>query len=192
MANTAINANNVTIANTIPDAGIVYWAPKGTALPTKFTKPSELVAAFTSLGDLSEDGFSETTDSSSDDKKDMAGNVVLSVSKGKTRSFKFTFIEAMRAELMKFIYGEKNVELNTPGNTLKHIKMSGEDTPECVLVVYEVMSNGTLRMTVIDRAKADSYDEISHNRNDLLSYGVTIKALDNGGKVGDVWFAEVA
>ncbi len=184
MAEAAINDNNVTVSQPVSEGGIVYVAPKGTDVPDKLTKPSALPPAFKSLGDIGEDGFTESTDSDSDAFKNMGGHTVLTVSKGKSRQFKFTFIEALRADLMRFIYG--NADVDESGN-LTHYELSNKDNEECVAVVYELLSNGKTRMTTLDRVKPKEFDDVEHSIGSLMSYTVTVDALDHGGKSGDVY-----
>lgn len=184
-----IDENNVSIFRAVPEAGIVYYAPKGTAIPTGFTKPAELDEAYVSLGDLGEDGFTESVDSEASDFKDVRGHIVLTVSNGKTRTYKFNFIEVQRAETAKLHYG--NVETNEDGS-IKHIELNSDDDPEYVFVIYELMSDDTMRMTVLDRGKATDFEDVSHQRGELESYTPTVTALDNGGKVGDIWTAVAA
>src|SRR5574344_320898 len=188
MTESAINTSNVTASKPVSNGGIVYWAPKGTALPTD--APTALAAEYESLGDIGEDGFTESTKTDSNDFKDMAKNVVLTTSAGKTRSFKVTFIEALRVSLMKFIYGSASVTVDGTTSALTRVEMSNADQPEGVMVIEELMSDGTKRRTVLDRAKVSDYDDIDHQQGKLLSYGVTISALDDNGKAGNIYFAK--
>lgn len=184
-----IDDKNVSVFNQVTDGGIVYIAPKGTAVPQAFTKPSALDPAFKSLGDIGEDGFTESTDSDSDDYKNINGNTVLSVSKGKTRKFEFHFIEAERVELMKFVYG--NAMTGTDGK-LSKVDLQNAENPECVMVIYEMLSSGTLRMTVLDRAKPTDFGDLEHSKGNLMDYDVTVTALDNGGKSGTMYYGTAA
>lgn len=184
-----INDENVSVFNQVTDGGIVYFAPKGTALPTAFTKPSALGTAFKSLGDIGEDGFTESTDSDSDDYKNINGNTVLSVSKGKSRKFEFHFIEAERADLMNFIYGNASTDTN---GKLTKVELQNAENPECVMVIYEMLSSGTLRMTVLDRAKPTDFGDIEHSKGNLMDYDVTVTALDNNGKSGTMYYGTAA
>lgn len=169
-----------------PEGGIAFFAPKGTVAPTTFTKPSALGAAFESLGDLGEDGFTETTDSDSNDFKNVSGNTVLTVSKGKSRSFKLTLIETERPSVQSLSVGP--VEKNEDG-TIKSVDLTTKDSDEGVLVVYELLSSGTLRMYVLDRAKPVSFDDVKHNNGDLISHVVGLNCMDNGKKsVGRVLY----
>ena len=56
-------------------AGVVYRAPKGTTLPTDAT--TALADTFKSLGYLSEDGFTNNYEISSEDIREMGGNLRL-------------------------------------------------------------------------------------------------------------------
>lgn len=191
MTESAINTANISVSQPVSTGGIIFRAPKGTALPTDAS--TALEAAYESLGDIGEDGFTESTKADSNDFKDMAGNIVLSVSGNKSRSFKTTFIEAKRVPLLKFVYGDSNVEVDDTTSALKSVNMSNADQPECIIVAEELMSDGTKRRTVFDRAKASDWDDVDHQKGKLLSYGMTIKLLDNGdNSAGHIYFAAPA
>lgn len=191
MAENAIDTANITVSQPVSTGGIIYWAPKGTALPTDAS--TALAVDYESLGDIDEDGFTESIKTDSNDFKDMAGNIVLTVGAGLTRTFKITFIEAMRVSLLKFIYGSSNVTVDPTTSALNSVNLSNADQPEGVMVIEELMSDGTKRRTVLDRVKASDYDDIDHQKGKLLSYGVTVKALDNGSNSsGMVYFAKAA
>lgn len=189
MAETDINPANVSVFNKA-SGGIVYIAPKGTDAPTALTQPGALDEAFKSLGDIGEDGFTESVDTGSNDFKDISGDTVLSVSNGKTRKFEFHFIEAERAALMEFYYG--NATTNASTGALEKVELDNADNAEWVMVIYELLSSGTLRMTVLNRAKPTEFGDIDHNRGNLMDYDVTVTALSDGGKAGSIFFGKAA
>lgn len=55
--------------------GYLFVAPNGTALPTDAT--TDLPEAFKNLGYIDEDGVTETVDTSSEDIKDINGDILL-------------------------------------------------------------------------------------------------------------------
>lgn len=188
---TGINTGNITVGKP-NQGGCVYWAPKGTTLPTDAS--TALAATYVSLGDISEDGFTEKTDLSSNDFNDWSGNTVLTVAKGKKRTWGLTFIEALNANVLKLVYGKANVEVDPTTSALKSVTMTGEDVDEGILVIEELYgANSDVKCrTVIDRAKIDSYDDVPHTMGDLLAYGMEFTGLDNDGEVGHKYYATVA
>lgn len=182
-----LDSNNVSVFNAPTEGGIVYRAPYGTTLPTAYTKPSELDTAFKSLGDLGEDGFTEETSVDSTDFKNVSGKVVLSVAAGKTRTFEMHLIEVERPALQEFVNGNATVDAE---GKLEKVELSNDDAAESSLVIYEVLSSGTLRMIVLDRAKPTSFGSIEHSKGSLMDYDVTVTALDVDGKSGTVYYAK--
>ena len=102
-------ANNKDLVSTAKPkvTGAVSVAPLGSALPTDAT--SELDTAFKSLGFVSEDGFTISTSSTSENIKEWGGEVVNSSQTEKSESAKIKLIEALNAEVLKFVYGSSNV-----------------------------------------------------------------------------------
>ena len=182
-----IDSTNVSVFNANTEGGIVYRAPYGTTLPTAYAKPTALADGFKSLGDLGEDGFTESTSVDSTDFKDINGNTVLSVSKGKTRTFEFHFIEVERPALQEFVNGNATVDAE---GRLEKVELSNADSAESSLVIYEVLSSGTLRMTVLDRAKPTDFGDIEHSKGSIMDNDVTVTALDVDGKSGTVYYAK--
>ena len=90
--------------------GAIFAAPVGTALPKNAV--DELDVAFKNLGYVSEDGLTNENSMETDKIKAWGGDVVLSVLTCKEDNFSFKLIEALNVEVLKFIYGEDNVEGN--------------------------------------------------------------------------------
>ena len=176
MAFSAIEPGLVSVFNK-PNGGIVFFAPKGTAVPTQLTQPSALGAAFASLGDLGKDGFVESRESDSEDYEDINGDVVLTVGKKKSRKWKMTLIETERPKVQEIVNGA--VVTNTDG-TIKSVKLSTLDNAEGVMVIYELLSSGTLRMVVLDRAKPEVTGDVTHSKGDLIGHEITVNAFDKG------------
>ena len=189
MEEKALNPENVSVYNTC-EGGVAFFAPKGTAAPTEFCTPDKLDPAFKSLGDMSDDGIDMSIDSSSTDYKNINGSIVLSVSEGKTHKITLPMIETKRAAVEEIYNGK--VTLGT-GGEIKSVDMSNAESAEGVLVVYELLSDGTIRMYVYDRAKPSEFGSQSHKKKGLIVSEVTFTALDNGkNSVGTILYGVAA
>jgi hypothetical protein len=184
-AENAIDNSNVTLSARVKASGVAYWAPKGTNAPTTYTAPDSLGEEFVSLGNVSEDGWTESTDSDSNDFKDINGDTVLSKAT-KSRSFKIPFIEPFRVSVLKLSFNAANVETDTDGS-LKHVKVTNDDSEEGVLVLYELLTNGGAMMYVIKHAKPTDFDDVSHNGSDLMTRTPTFACLSDGDSVYDMY-----
>lgn len=182
---TAIDNSNVTLSARPKASGVAYWAPKGTTAPTAYTAPDSLGAEFVSLGNVSEDGWTESTDSDSNDFKDINGDTVLSKAT-KSRSFQIPLIEPFRVSVLKLSFNAENVETDTDGS-LKHVKVTNDDSEEGVLVLYELLTNGGAMMYVIKHAKPTDFDDVTHSGSDLMTRTPTFMCLSDGGSVYDMY-----
>ena len=87
--------------------GAVYRAPLGTTPPTDST--TALDKAFKSLGYISEDGLTNSNSPESDSIPAWGGDKVLYYQTAKDDTFGFMLIEAMNEDVLKTVYGDKNV-----------------------------------------------------------------------------------
>lgn len=166
-----MNTTNVTAAKP-SKAGAVFRAPKGTALPTSATE--ELNQAFKALGYVSEDGLTNANSPSGDKVKAWGGDTVLNYQTDKPDTFKYTLIEALNVEVLKSVYGDKNVTgtLET-GIT---IKANSEDQEECAWVIDMILKGGVAKRIVIPQASVTEVSEITYAANKAIGYGTTISA----------------
>ena len=132
-----------------------------------------------SLGDLSENGFTEGRSVTSNKLKGWRGSVVLSVISEEENTFKAEFIEVNRPSVAKLRYGSSNVTAGTDGSVSKIAVKTGVNA-KAPLVFDEIESNGFLRRTVVKSASVDSFDDVPHQKGSLLVYGMTFTALDTG------------
>ena len=86
--------------------GAVYVGATTAALPTDTTTT---LPGFTCLGYCSEDGLTNSTESSSEEVKAWGGDTVLIFEDDKSDSFQLTFIEALNPDVLKEIYGANKV-----------------------------------------------------------------------------------
>lgn len=168
MSNTV---SNVTAAKP-KTAGAIFVAPIGTTLPTDSS--TTLDSSFKNLGYVSEDGVKNNNSASNEQKKAWGGDTVLDTQTDKPDTFSFTLIEALNAEVMKYIYGSVNVS----GSLAAGIAISANATEaaECSLVIEMILRNNVAKRIVIPRSKLTEVGEISYADSDAVGYECTVSA----------------
>lgn len=166
----ATNTDYVTTAKPRV-AGVLYVAPYGTAIPTDAT--TDLSSAFVSLGGLSEDGIENSDEINMNDYKDFAGDVVLSSLDEHTDTRTYGLIEYKNENVLKAIYGEDNVTVDSSNDTISIASTS--DEPEPMVWVEEViLADNTLKRTVIPKGIITERDTISFKRDELVKFDITV------------------
>lgn len=164
----ANEVKNVTTAKP-KVSGAVFYAPLGTTLPTDATTPSD--TKFKNLGYVSEDGFTFSTATSSENIKEWGGTVVDSSQTEKSETAKLTLIEALNVDTLKFVFGESNVTANEKNIT---VTATGNELDACVFVVDTLMKNGTAKRIVIDNAKPILNGDVAYKANQAVGFPMEI------------------
>lgn len=190
MADAVKDASNVGVAkgNTQNAGGYAWVAPCGTELPTDAKSP--IPEAFESLGYISEDGLTNTTDTDSEDYRDWGGDVIKSALSSYSESYQAGFLES-RATVLKTVYGDANVDDDGAGSiTVRH---NGNFNEERSYVFEALITSTLIKRTVIPRGTITERDDVSENPDDLLVYTPTIKALpDSEGNTSYVYYYDSA
>ena len=187
----ALDASNVGVAKgNSKNAGGYAWV--GTAEDVSLPKDakSEIGTGFKSLGYISEDGITATTDTDSEDYTDWGGNVIKSALTSFSESYQVSFLES-RESVLKVVYGEANVENDEAGCiTVKH---NGHFTEERSYVFESLVTDTLIKRTVIPRGSILERDDVAENASDLLAYTPTIKALpDSNGNTSYTYYYDSA
>lgn len=166
-----VDSKNVSVGKPAM-GGAVFRAPIGTKLP--ITATETLNVAFKGLGYVSEDGVTNANSPSGDKTKAWGGDTVLNYTTDKPDTFKFMLLEALNIEVLKTVYGDKNVsgELTT-GIT---VKANSEDPKEYVWVFDILLKNGAAKRIVIPSASLTAVEDIVYKDNTPIGYGITISA----------------
>lgn len=189
-ANKEIDTNLVTVGQPA-EGGCCYTSFKeDPSLPADAVTKMSTLQDFESLGELSENGYTEGKSVSTNKFKGWHGSVVLTSVSEEDHTFKVEFIEPNRPAVAKLRHGAKNVETDEEGNLI-HIKAVVGTGVKVPLVFDELESNGWLRRTVVKKATIDSFDDVPHQKGSLLVYGMTFTAIDDDG-LYDIYRAKPA
>lgn len=166
------NASNVTAAKP-KVGGAIYLAPLGTALPTD--AKAELDAAFQNLGFVSESGLENENNASSEPVKEWGGVVVNTLMKEKEDKFKFTLIEALNPEVLKLIYGTKNVDGTLESGIT--VKATNDDYKSYSFVVDMLLKDGIMKRIVLPLAKVSEVGTVKYAAGENIGYETTVSAF---------------
>lgn len=158
-------------------AGAVYRAPAGTTAPTDAS--SELAAAFKELGFVSDDGVSNSNSGDSTDVYAWGGTPVLTTQAEKTDEWKLTLIESLNAEVLKTVYGDGNVTVDTTGKKIT-VKAGAAQLASSVYVIDMLLKGGALKRVVIPVGSLSDVGEIVYKDDEPIGYEITIKGADDG------------
>lgn len=191
MAIAEIDTSLVTVGQ--PVEGGCCWTSfaENPTLPTDAVAKMGTLAGWESLGDLSDNGYTESKSVTQNKFTGWHGSVVLTAVSEEENTYKAEFIEVNRPSVAKLRYGAGNVETGSDGS-VSHIKGKSGSGGAIPLVFDELESNGYLRRTVVRKASIDSFDDVPHSRGALMVYGMTFTAIEVDGQTFDVYRAKPA
>lgn len=152
--------------------GPIYWAPKGTTLPTDTT--TALDNAFKALGYVSEDGVTNDNSPASEITKAWGGYTVMNMQTERPDTFGFTMLEALNVDLLKVIYGTANV---TEADGAITVKATADDMVHGSWVIDSILQDGKKERIVIPDAVISELGTITRVDNEPISYELTITAV---------------
>ncbi|MCQ9367338.1 phage tail protein [Brevibacterium sp. 91QC2O2] len=160
--NVAVGKPNLKVS------GGVMFAPLGTTRPTSLE--AAIDAAYASLGYVSDDGVTETSERSTEDIRAWGGDKVRTVQTEFGTTLQFTLIESLRAETLKFVYGADNV--STEGGVIT-VKRNSQTLPHGQLLIP--MLDGTnSRHLDAGLAQVTEVGDISYVDGEAIAYEVTV------------------
>ena len=149
---------------------------KALELPTDASTP--LPSGWTSLGEVSENGWTLVRNVTSNDFKGWHGETMLSEVSDEGYQVQFAFVEVSRPAVAKLFNGKDNVTDGSDGTVSKIVAKSGAIT-EYPVVIEELESSGAKKRTVFPRLKPQSFDNEAHRQGELLVRGGTFSALSD-------------
>ena len=181
--NTTINPENVTTGSPVEGACCYTDFSDSPTLPTTASESLvETGSTWENVGELSDQGWTQSTSTSVNKFKGYHGKVLLTQVADEENTFKAEFVEITRATVAKLRYGADNVTIDNDGFVSA---IDPKSVPDAIvpLVFDELFANGVKQRTVFPRAKIDSIDDQAHQRGSLLVYGMTFTALvDSNGR----------
>lgn len=176
----ASDVKNVYAAEPLA-TGSCLVAPLGTPLPT--SAEAELDEDFVDLGYVGEDGFTETMERTTDEKKAFGGDTVKVLQTEYNHSFQFVLLESLNADVLKAVYGADNVTV-TPANSTHgvqvSIKKNAKKLPHMSWVIDTTDSElGGRYRNVIPDGQITEVSDVTIVHSDTISYEVTVKCFKN-------------
>lgn len=175
MATTPNSNTNVDVGRP-KVGGYAFRAPIGTTLPTDAT--TALAAAFVNLGYVSNAGLRVTYDRTTTDHREWNGEIVETTQDEYGETYTVEFIESLRGDLLKALFGDENVEISAPTTLAEgsvHIKHNALE-PENAAWSFDMKSRKSSKRITMGVARVTAIGEVAFVANDLIRYSATIKA----------------
>lgn len=161
--------------------GTIFAGPLDTPGPTSAV--SILDDGYINLGDVGEDGFTETVDRNLTKKRNFGGRVVKVLQTEFGITYKLVFLESLNADVLKAIWGADNVTV-TPangshGNQIE-VRKNAKRAPHLSWVIDTIDSElGARHRTWIPDGQIEDTGDVKIVHSDTIEYEVTIETFEN-------------
>lgn len=150
--------------------GMVYVAPTGTALPADAT--TALSAAYKSVGFISDDGITNSTDTDTTTVTDAGGTTVINEISSYAESYQFAMMETS-ADALGVRFETSNVKTEGDKLTVDHKMPTGESK----IYVFEILMTGNrVKRIVVPDGTITEYGDTQYHAGDAILYDVTVGA----------------
>jgi hypothetical protein len=153
--------------------GAIFRAPLGSTLPSDAV--NSLDAAFVDVGDISEDGLTNSINVETTTVKDWYGDDVLVIQTSKQETYKFTMLESMGVEALKVIFGDNNVT-GTLATGIT-VRRNSEELEAASWAIDMIGRDNTARRLVIPNAKVSDIGDIQYVGTDAVKFEITLTAM---------------
>jgi hypothetical protein len=160
----------------ITATGGLLFADPGTPLPDDATAPID--SAFVKGGYVGEDGVTRTTDASDDKVRAWGGDAVKIIRTEHSITYKFQFLEAANAEVLKLINGPENVTISGSKITVKQTKK----IPPRKSYILDMKDDPASLREVIPIGQLTTSGDVTFVHSDVIRYEVSIECFpDDAG-----------
>lgn len=157
--------------------GAIFRAVLGTSLPTDAS--TALDTAFKELGFVSDDGLTNSNSGDSEDVYAWGGTPVLNLQNEKEDTWKVTLLEVLNPDVLKTVYGDANVTVDSGKNTIT-VKAGAAQLANAVYVFDLALKGGAMKRIVIPVGALSEVGDIVYKDDEAIGYELTIKAMDDG------------
>lgn len=169
MAENVVSTDNVSVGKpNLKVSGGILRAPRGTARPTDATTAYD--PAYKSMGYIGEDGVTLSPERDSEPLKAWGQVVVRRAQSSYEVSLTFTFIESRRADTLKAIAGDDNVEIK--GDTIV-VRGNEKELPIAQFGI-DMLDQGLARRIDIGNGQITEIGDITYVDSELVGYEVTL------------------
>lgn len=183
-----MGANNGTKVAAL--CGAVYWAPRGTVLPTDAS--TALPETFRRLGAVTDEGVKPSRDTKTDQVKEWDGSTLVNLLTEDARGYEFTLVSVFDQDVLEFVNGRENVSL-TPATSSSGTKITVKDVggkPDQGVLVFDMRFGKKKVRKVIPTADPVIDSEEAYKLDGLTGFGVNVAALKDAAGVYIYTYAE--
>jgi hypothetical protein len=100
---------------------------------------------------------------------------VLVIQKSKDDSFKYTLLEVLNEDVLKYVYGSDNVSGDLATGIA--IAVNNKDVEEHAIVIDMILRDNTAKRIVIPDGKISEVEDIVYSDSAAVGYGTTLECI---------------